>query len=288
MRKKETKKCLPFGSITTSSELISYLDDCTARLRDRRYLYHYTTLSKLTEMLRGENCYWHLSNAKNMNDMIEYNNGDPVRWKNLFFASFMSETKESIGMWGVYSQPWEIGVKIALPIADVKKWIKEISEAYEVSKTTYDTYKLTGNKVTIKDGLKVWLSAVAYSNCLSHEDNEIEEKLSWSTQSNIIFSGATRIPELTGYIKDEAWDYEREIRLKAEFKNDMGFERIAILIPPALINKMIISPLFKGSLTTEITREVHRQLQTDKSMFTGKLYIKSPCSDCSYKNNPKY
>ena len=45
-----------------------------------------------------------------MNDQLEFSNGDKERWKNIFFASFMMDMKESIGMWSMYSQPWESGV----------------------------------------------------------------------------------------------------------------------------------------------------------------------------------
>lgn len=44
------------------------------------------------------------------------------------------------------------------------------------------------------------------------------ETLSWSNQKNASIRDAVRIPELTGYIKDVAWSYEKELRIKAEFE----------------------------------------------------------------------
>ena len=71
----------------------------------------------------------------------------------------------------------------------------------------------------------------------------------WSTAKNIHIKNAVRIPELTGYIKDMAWSYEKEIRIKAEFDNVYGVHRIAIPLTEDLINAMTItvSPLFEGS-----------------------------------------
>lgn len=114
---KETTKLkvkgMKFPEIETSKDLISYLDS-KERLKHRKYVYHYTTLPNVIAMLKSKT--WHLGNARNMNDLIEYANGDKSRWKNLFFASFMSENKESIAMWSMYSQPWEKGVKITISI----------------------------------------------------------------------------------------------------------------------------------------------------------------------------
>ena len=32
---------------------------------------------------------WHLGNPRDMNDVVEYRNGDQQRWNNIFFASFI-------------------------------------------------------------------------------------------------------------------------------------------------------------------------------------------------------
>ena len=281
----EKRKKTGFPEIATPMGLVSYLDDATSRLKNTKYLYHYTTLSRAIDIFKNK-C-WHLGNARDMNDLIEYNNGDPTRWKNIFFASFMSDAKESIGMWSMYSQPWEKGVKIAIPKKAVFEWIERTTEILEVSKSNY---QLTGRKVKTEHGSEVRLSCVAYSNSASLESTNSDEVLTWSNKSNRLLLNATTIPELTGYVKDKAWDYEKEVRLKAEFQNINGFERVAIILPDEVLNQMIISagPLFEGNLLKELAKEIGYEFEVEKSLFTRRLNLKSICKMCPYRKNNIY
>lgn len=277
---KSEQKQMAFENITTPQELTSYLDNFSRRLQNRSYLYHYTKLPNLIKMLQGK--YWHLGNAQTMNDLVEYNNGDPARWNNIFFASFMADAKESIGMWSMYSQPWEKGVKIAIPKQAAKQWVESCTEIFEVS---LDDYKLTGRSIPVNQINTIRLSAVAYSNAASLETLEDEEILSCGRQINTNIKRAINIPELTGYIKDNAWDYEKEIRLKAEFNNVYHFKKVAVALSDDVIDSMVItaSPLFKGDLLGEIKKEVERTVKIDTSLFAERLNIKPICEDCSYK-----
>ncbi len=142
---KALRKTLPFTEITTFSELIAYLDS-SERLKSRKFLYHYTTIRNALAIFKSKT--WHLGNPQNMNDMVEYRNGDPQVWKNIFFASFMAENKESIAMWSMYSQPWKDGVKITIPMPAMKEWLKSIDEILEVSPFTYE---LTGNSIPVNE-----------------------------------------------------------------------------------------------------------------------------------------
>lgn len=118
--KTNSKAYIPtvFQDIETPEELKCYLDDSMRRLDNTPYLHHYTNVSRVVDMIRSGT--WHLGNAEGMNDNLEYKNGDATRWRNLFFSCFMCEDKESIGMWSMYAQPWEKGVKISIPKVAVK------------------------------------------------------------------------------------------------------------------------------------------------------------------------
>lgn len=270
-----------FADIQTVDDLKLYLDDIHQRLRSSIYLYHYTTVSRVIEMIRGRR--WHLGNAYDMNDKLEYKYGDAQRWENLFFACFMCEDMESIGMWSMYAQPWEKGVKIAIPKSIVQKWLKSVKEIEEIS---IETYKPTGRIITVdKDNVSLRLSAVAYSNSDSLENSDNEEKVTCGTVSNNKLARLVHARELTGYIKDMAWSYEKEIRVKVEFNNIYNCRRVAIPITDDVIDSMIItaSPLFDGDLSQEVEKEIHRQIRTDRSIFTNKLSIKTICQECEYK-----
>jgi len=216
-----------FSKIETAKELVLYLDDFYTRTKNYSYIYHYTSLRNLIKILRGG--YWHLANAKEMNDQLEYQHGDSNRWKRIYFASFMMDSKESIGIWSMYAQPWETGVKIALPVSAVKKWIKETSFLYTLKKDDTGDFNFSSPSLKLSDiDADLKLSAVVYSNADSLETSNQGECLSWSTSTNTIIRNAYKFPELTGYIKDKAWDYEKELRLKVVMPSECNFDRIAI------------------------------------------------------------
>lgn len=277
---KATGKTLPFPEITTPAELIAYLDS-SERLKSRKFLYHYTTIEKAIKIFKSKT--WHLVNPHDMNDVVEYRNGDPRLWQNIFFASFMAENKESIAMWSMYAQPWKDGVKIAIPMSTMKEWLKSVDEILEVSPINYD--ELTGNSVPINERNVIYISSVAYSNAASCDSNSNTETLMWSNKKNTKIPNCQHISELTGYIKDDAWDYEKEVRLKAEFENTFGFGRVAIKIPDSVLDEITISsgPLFEGDLIQRMYYELGRSFHTDRSFFAGKLNIKSACDNCQYK-----
>lgn len=257
--------------------MIAYLDDDSSRLENREYLYHYTKLQRVIDIFVGKR--WHLGNAGCMNDQLEYSNGDKARWENTFFASFMTDAKESIGMWSMYAQPWENGVLITIPKKAVRDWIKNTTEIEEIS---CNGFKPTGKKLTIDDSNKLLLSSVAYTNC---DNKETDERITWSNATNKLISNASHIPELTGYIKDSAWDYEREIRIKAVLAKGHGFQRVAIKVPENVLDSMIITagPLFKGNLEERLMNEINRQVKTSGSLFHDKLSVTGACNSCKQK-----
>ncbi len=282
-KKAEAKDAVPtvFSDINTVKELKLYLDDDAARLKSSPSLYHYTSISNVIAMIQSGT--WHLGNAYNMNDKLEYNNGDPEQWKNLFFSCFMCEDKESIGMWSMYAQPWEKGVKIAIPRAEVRKWITSTTELREISIVDY---KPTGRVIPLDgDTASLWLSSVAYCNVDSLQGQKDEEKITWSNAKNTKIKNAVHLPELTGYIKDMAWSYEKEIRIKAHFDNKDGIQRVAIPLTEEIINAMTItaSPLFEGNLVEILKKEIASSIKTDTSIFTHRLNIKTICQACELK-----
>lgn len=76
------KKVTNFSKIDSVEDLIAYLDDDSARLDNRSFLYHYTILGNVIKIIMSKK--WHLANARNMNDRLEFDNGDNERWKNIF------------------------------------------------------------------------------------------------------------------------------------------------------------------------------------------------------------
>lgn len=268
---------MAFKEIYKVNDLIKYLDSYS-RLNNGRNVYHYTTISSAVSII--DSMCWHLGAPDGMNDKLEYERGDKTRWNNIFFSSFMCEEKESIGMWSMYSQPWKDGVKISIPIKSLKKWIKEVKEITIIKS---DDKKQEGSVIKIdKRKPKLWLSAVAYHSALMKKDS-----LKWSTTRNDKFSNILQYSELTGYIKDEAWSYEKEMRIKCEIGNvDGDIKKISIPIPEYILNDMVVTagPLFKGDLQEKLKEEISRTIDCKTSKFYEKLNIDSRCSRCLYPN----
>lgn len=106
-------------------------------------------------------------------------------------------------------------------------------------------------------------------------------------QSNDNFFGILQRSELTGYIKDEAWSYEKEMRIKCQIDNIGGdIKKISIPIPEYIIDDIVITagPLFKGNLQEKLREEISRTIECKTSKFHKKLNIDSRCSRCLYTN----
>lgn len=260
---------MKFNDITKASDMVTYLDD-KSRLDDCIYLSHYTKYERLLQILKSQKLY--LSKAMYMNDQLEYTNGDKIIWDKLYFLSLIMNRKENIGMWSVYAQPWEDGIKISFATDDIIKWIESVKDISVVGKDE----KLTGRTIDIGDGNRCFLSAVAYSNTDSKESASEVEHVIWNTRKNTNITRASKIGELTGYIKDEAWAYEKELRVKVLFDSGVKFHRVALDISE-LLPKMVIStgPLFRGSLRQRLMDDLpgfdENNYHFDQSIFQNRF-----------------
>ena len=78
-------------------------------------------------------------------------------------------------------------------------------------------------------------------------------------------------------IKDNAWDYEKEVRLKAEFENIAGFNRVAVRIPDDVLDKITITAgsLFVGDLSQRIGNELQRSFNSHQQIFLPAIPLPS-------------
>lgn len=274
---KEVKKARnPFSDIETTESLISYLEN-SGRRTNINYLHHYTTLEVAVKIIHNEQ--WHICSAEQMNDMLEYESGDKKKWERKLFSSLMGEDKESIAMWGMYGQPWEKGVKISIPTKEVYKWLSNATTLNEIS---LEDYQPTGHSIEIEKG-SLKAIAVAYSNFHDTMDDG-EQVLRWSNQFNKKYNiSASSLGELTGYIKNKAWAYEKEHRIMLD--QESTFKRGSINVPEDVINSIILtpSPLFEGDFQNELTKTIKREIKIEQSIFFEKLHIRTICGQCDYK-----
>lgn len=274
------KKSSNLSKVETPCELISYLS-LNDRLKSSKQVYHYTSLSSILSILKSG--YWIVRSPRRMNDSFEYQNWAESDWKNIFFISFMSEQKENIGMWSMYAQPWSSGIKVAIDTKVFKAWIKKTKIIY---KANSETFEVDENIVfEVGKTAKVKFSAVAYSDfellnkteCI-HVGSAINKKL----------KKATGIQLLAGYIKNDAWDYEKEIRLRVELDKSIDCDAVAIKLSQEIIDAITIvkGPRFEGNLQERIDKEVKLNIPNDMSLFFNRIsYI--PCDKCIYRSRDK-
>ena len=100
-------------------------------------------------------------------------------------------------------------------------------------------------------------------------------------ENNIIKS--VNSPILAGFVKDSAWIYEKEIRLRIDLDKSVedGVTRVAVKIPDDIFSEMIITtgPRFSPKYDLNNIKKDH---EVKKSIYSGKLkYIY--CDKCAYK-----
>lgn len=264
----ETKR---FEDASTLPELIDALE-ARAMLQHNtgfggatRYVCHYTKMSAVSAIVKGKK--WYIGSPKTMNDGLELIHLEDAHADNLFFASFCLDNTENIGMWSMYAQPWEDGVLLRIPIEKFKIWIKSGCKIYDADKTTKKA------RSEIKDA-HLSFHAVAYTNAESKDSKELE-LLTCGASPNGHFCNIPNQPELKGYIKDSAWAYENEYRMRVETNPMEKHDAVAIDIPKEVLDSFeyITGPRFEHNFTAVLRENAGLRLRpkVQESLFTGRL-----------------
>lgn len=265
-----------FKAIAQPNMLIEYLKS-SRRLENVKSIHHFTKLESIINIIQGG--YWILKNPLDMNDMIEIDHWPKENQQKVYFISFMKEQKESIGMWSMYAQPWEQGVKVSITKKAIRAWIDSIDKIFYADPKTYFVDEKKYYDVSKRT--KPYLAAVAYTNFEDKNADE-EELLSCGEAHNTVLHNIYSNPELVGFIKNSAWDYEKEIRLRID--SDINYPALALKITEDLISGITITkgPRFTGDLENEIKKKIHRNIAIDKSLFFRKIKDIS-CDHCEFK-----
>lgn len=175
------------------------------------------------------------------------------------------------------------GCKIAIDGVAFKKWIRGIKEVYVADP---DNYEVFPEPIPISESTKIHHTAIAYADL---ENTGQAETLRYSNKINTSLKNVPNTPILCGYIKNDAWIYERELRLRVDVDKQLPCRAIALKLTEELINAITIvkGPRFEGELVSTIQKELDAEkassIDTDKSLFFGKLKIIS-CDFCKRKN----
>ena len=269
-----------FKKITNENQLRYYLKDLTRRLQNTDMICQYTSLDSLIAIISHKE--WYIGSPQNMNDGVELKNG-LNRKHNVFFSSFMADDQESIAMWGLYAQPWKDGVRISIPKKYFTRWINDIEEIYIADPKSKQRY--SDRKPITRMKADIYGMRVAYVN------QDINKKsihtITCGGAENTIMKDISD-SNLIGFIKDSAWSYEKEIRMRVDISEKIMAEGISIDIPDYIIHNMSITlgPRFEGDFQDRIKNlsKVKVEGTIKKSRFY-KLLNYIPCDRCQSKQN---
>lgn len=255
-------KSVRFDEITNSLDLVKYLTSKNKiQSLSEQYVSHYTSLWAAERIL--ESGKFQLNNPQNMNDGLEFS-GASMDTSKLYFASFSLENGENIGMWSMYGQPWEQGIKLSIPKKRFIEWAGQISEVFNVDPKTRETILV--NPIS-KGNYKASISRVAY---VQWGENSEVKMISCGERSKneIIKHVDTKL--LSGLIKDAAWAYEKEIRLRVDLIQKTGVEKVAVNIPKEILNEIVVTtgPRFENGI---LSRSIIRKHKMEKSIYDKKL-----------------
>ena len=197
----------------------------------------------------------------------------------------MSEQKENIGMWSLYAQPWVTGVKVAIDAKAFKNWIKNTKTIYKADPNTFEVDEYT--TFSVGENAKIKYAAVAYSDFEAPSETTMEH-IHVGGAKNDILRTATGVPLLAGYIKNDAWDYEKEIRLRVDLDRNIDCDAVAIKLTQDLIDAITIikGPRFNGALQEVIEKELSKSIPNGTSLFFDRI-ASIPCDQCNQERRSR-
>lgn len=239
---------MSFRNIKNSSELKDFL---VKRASKHKFLFHYTTAEKLQCIFRNKT--WRFCSAETMNDLQEYKvKGNFFLWEKLYSTCFSFGDEDNIAMWSMYGIPWEDAVRIRLSTDVIKKWMQRFDRRlYEISDSQdsvvlhdicyYQGY-FGGRQVYSDCPLNKPACQPTGQKCLCPK-----KELHWWNQSNrqteIVENENNNCylkEELTGYVKNSAWEHERETRLSITLSQNVG-KYIDISLSEDMLQEMQIA-----------------------------------------------
>ena len=256
-----------FSKIESHRELIAYLTNANARLSRTTVLCQYTRLDAVVNIISDRS--WYLGSPRTMNDGLELQQGLEGR-DDIFFSSFMAEQRESIAMWSMYAQPWEDGIMISIPVKTFKQWMKEIKKVYRAD---LRTKKADREDFVYLNKARVTAARVAYIS--QNRSGEIQSLTCGGAKNECLKPDPKMDPSLVGYIKDEAWSYEKEVRLRVDLGAGIAYKGVAVDVPDYVVDAMVITkgPRFEGELLDRMREKVNCKVATEASLFYNKHHF---------------
>lgn len=264
-------------NIRETKTIESIIDFLEAKGSNHNNYYHYTSWDSLKKIYSNQSFLLTRGNSLSINDQHEaIMKGSWEMWNKTYIGSFAFGSSENMAMWGLYGLPWEDAVRISIPKDEMLYWIKNLS--YVSLWDNGEQGIVTPSKISLTD--IVYAGGVKGSESLRLTHNDKSFTINQLNELNKLDEN----PKMTGYIKNFAWRYENEVRIRVELSNDTGYEKIMLRIPQKTIDSIQITtgPYFKWK-NDELYEQLCKQNKIEVSGFKNLVRYRDICSMCQHE-----
>lgn len=259
--------------------LIDYLE---LKGKNHKKYFHYTTWDSLKKIYENNSFLLTRGNSLKINDQHEaIMKGSYQEWNKTYIASFSFGSSENMAMWGLYGLPWEDAVRIAIPQKEMLSWLDSIKDV-----EVWDPQK----KNNPLNNIRVCLNDIVYVNGKKNDDyyQLTHASRNWIVRNEAAFYRFDESSLMTGYIKNYAWHYENEVRLKITTPFDVHSEKIKIDIPFETITSFEITtgPCFEYK-NDKLYSDLMSNGKLNPSGFEHLVKYRPLCSLCQHKKFEK-
>lgn len=265
--------------IKNIDSMISFLKD---KGSNHEYYYHYTTWDSLSKILQFKTFLLTRGNSLSINDQHEVHmKGSWKEWNKIFIGSFAFGSSEIMAMWGLYGLPWWDAVRLCIPKDKMNEWINGIM-GIKLFENGRDLDYRGDFDASLNDIVYVMGKKETDSLRLTHNTRSI------TVSKTCPLYGIDKSEKMTGYIKNHAWQYENEVRLRIRLAYDTCYEKISIIIPDEVVDSITITtgPYFKQKCD-ELQHRLIDENRIFKSGFENLLKYKELCEMCQYNFTKK-
>lgn len=275
---------------------------------------HYTTSSILNLILNNKTLRLTRGNSEILNDWHERNRkGVEEEWNNTYIACFASDNyenyidenkvnydSENMAMWGLYGLLSNEAVRITLPCNKMKRLINISQDKLKNNENFIFTEGIRNveNAVSNDKIKSITLTDVFYvkgtnKDIIPPEQKHIQTVLKFNTNN---LHNYFMKKDFTGFVKNYAWNYEKETRIIVKLNKPIDKEFLYIELPDEVIKSFQITlgpnyprnktdgkdeDTFLSDFLDSLPKEYNFNLNNcRRSLFDGLVHFKS-----EYENN---
>lgn len=214
--------------------LFAYLGQSANEYKE---LHHYTSFESLMCILNYRS--FRLSELKRMNDKIEQRFSD-----NNYFILSMTSACEYISMWAMYGKKEDVKIRISFDSKELKKCLKadNFYKDRELKEHYFSSQSNISSNITYSD--VVYIDSQYYQ--YKHKENGFDK----------VFPTYDTVRYLGGLIKYDAWEFERETRIRVLNINDDDFVYLALSEEFLSSIKVTFNPWMKSNIKNMIKKEM--------------------------------